>query len=170
MVEVVSATADDCCEALAACSSAVASSSPALAVIWSPPLRICSTRWRRLSNVLLNEAVRAITDGLAPLGAGLDRKVALGGAGQHGRQVLDPHAQLIALLAGDAPLVPDGGIEQADEPGDDRAQRQHDHQEADVALVQGPAERDGHADRDEREAAHEQAACAGHRDSGDEQR
>jgi hypothetical protein len=43
MVEVVSATADDCWVALAACSSAVASSSPALEVICSPPTLICST-------------------------------------------------------------------------------------------------------------------------------
>ena len=62
IVDVVSATADDCWVALAACSSAVASSSPALEEIWSPPERIWSTSWRRLSSVLLNESVSARTE------------------------------------------------------------------------------------------------------------
>jgi hypothetical protein len=85
----------------------------------------------------------------------LDRGVALGGTSQR-VEVLDPPAQLVAL-AGDAPLVPHGGIEQADEPGDDRAERQHDH-EADVALV-AVRRGYGHADRNEK-ATDERAARA----------
>ena len=97
-------------------------------------------------------------------------EVTLGGLGQHGGQVLDPLAQLVALLAGRAALVPDGGAQHADEGGDARSKRQDQHQIA--GVVGGHVTSEEHRDgkRNSGSDADDQAAGTTHGHGGDEQR